>query len=57
LFYDTHMCHRSSMRHFFKGDLLSCALKIILKVSNLRYIESHRIPIKSGADIAIHIRG
>jgi hypothetical protein len=31
-------------------------LKIVLKVSNPLYIESHRIPIKAGADpFAVHI--
>jgi len=56
VFYDTYMYHRSSMRHFFRGDVLSCFVKIVLKVSNPLYIESHRIPIKAGVDpIAIHI--
>ena len=33
-------------------------LKIVLKVINPLYIESHRIPIKAGADpIAIHSGG
>jgi len=36
--------------------VLSCFVKIVLKVSNPLYIESHRIPIKAGVDpIAIHI--
>jgi hypothetical protein len=43
------------MRHFFKDDVLSCFLKIVLKVSKPLYIQSHRIALKAGADhIAIH---
>jgi hypothetical protein len=46
------------MRHFFRGGVLSCFLKIVLKVTNPLYIQSHRIALKAGADpIAIHIVG
>ena len=46
------------MRHFFRGDVLLCFVKISLKVRNPLYIQNHRIPVKAKAGpIDIHSGG